>query len=38
MSFRIPPQGHKARELIDLPSLAEILAPDNAMKLRTTPI
>ncbi len=31
--FRLPPEGHKAREFFDLGTLAEILNPKNAGKL-----
>ena len=31
--FHLPPQDHKARELIDVGSLAEVLNPVNVAKL-----
>lgn len=36
MSFKLPPQDHKARELFDIAHVAEVLNPNNAQKLLTT--
>ena len=37
MSFKLPPAGHKSREMMgDMASLAVILDPVNAMKLPST--
>lgn len=34
--FHLPTKGHKARKLIDIASLADILNPANALKLPVT--